>query len=137
MLRMNSLSHVVVAFLVVFSSEVLAAPEKYFCVQQSREMCQQSKGCKRLIDSAPNQWQFVIDLAEKRGKATRCSGGDCSLPFEILVRGFKGEEISAWEPIANEAFAFSPDRRQFTHSLTAARGQGGHVVSEFGYCNRG
>ena len=117
-------------------SPAMAAPETFSCVQQSRQMCEQGRGCKRLIDEAPNQWFFNIDTQKGQGTARRCSGDSCSPPFEMLVHGAGSTEVTAWEPLANEAFGFSRDRRQFTHSLTGARGNGGHVVSEFGYCAR-
>lgn len=120
-----------------FPTVAFAAPESLSCVQQSRQMCEQERGCKHLNDVAPNQWFFEIDAQAGKGRVRRCSGSTCSSPFAIVVRGSINGEVSAWEPIANEAFALSPDRRQFTHSLTGARGNGGHVVSEFGYCARG
>lgn len=110
------------------------------CAQQSRTMCTQGNGCQALIDEAPNQWSFELPKEEMGGfisvKATRCSGGKCSPPFEIFMRAAASGELFGWEPLANEAFSISPGGLRFSHSLTANRGDGGHIVSEFGYCRR-
>lgn len=136
MVRGRSLVYGIVAAAIGFPTAPRAAPETFSCVQQSRHMCEQGRGCKSLTDDAPNQWFFNIDTQKSQGMTRRCSGNDCSPPFEIIVHGAGSTEVTAWEPLANEAFSFSRDRRQFTHSLTGARGNGGHVVSEFGYCAR-
>ena len=118
----------------------LAQPLILQCVQQSRAMCEQGKGCRPLQDAAPNQWQFTFpEGAQSFVKVTakRCSGGKCGRPFEFLANAAVSGELFGWEPNSNEAFAFSPGGKQFSHSLTGSRGDGGHIVSEFGYCERG
>jgi hypothetical protein len=107
------------------------------CVQQSRHMCEQQLGCKTMQDAAPNQWTFILDIARNYGKVRRCAGKDCTEPYEVeTVRRSATGEITLWESVANESFTFSSDLRTFTHSLTGARGSGGHVVAEFGHCAR-
>jgi hypothetical protein len=83
-----------------------------------------------LQDAAPNQWTFALDVGKQLGKVLRCAGKDCGPPFEVLVRRSPIGEIFLWEPIANEAFAFSGDQRVLTHS----QGSNGHVTAEFGHC---
>ena len=125
-------------FLILLSMSAHAEALTLSCVQQSRTMCEHEKGCKSLNDVAPNQWRFTF-APMKEGEftavqATRCSAGKCSAPFVFMVKGSISQELFGWEHVSNETFAFSSDRRQFSHSLTGSHGDGGHVVSEFGYC---
>jgi hypothetical protein len=110
------------------------------CAQQSRFMCEQGKGCRPLVDLAPNQWKFVFEPMTQgsisAATAARCSGGTCSSPFKFVVRGVRdGQELVGWESVSNETFAFSASRREFSHSLTGSHSDGGHIVSEFGFCS--
>ena len=140
MLKMRSAVFCILASLSLPSTPTLAQPVTLQCVQQSRAMCEQGKGCRPLQDAAPNQWQFTFpEGAQSFVKVTakRCSGGKCGRPFEFLANAAVSGELFGWEPNSNEAFAFSPGGKQFSHSLTGSRGDGGHIVSEFGYCERG
>lgn len=116
------------------SGSALSQSLRLNCVQQSRYICEQKRGCGALQDAAPNQWTFEFGAEQQSGKVLRCAGKDCGAPFEVLVRRSATGEIYLWEPVANETFAFSRDQRVFTHSLSNVRGDSGHVVAEFGHC---
>src|SRR4051812_40553816 len=66
-------------------SSALCQGLKLNCVQQSRHMCEQGKGCKGLQDAMPNQWTFELDLEKQIGQVSRCSGRDCESAFEVRV----------------------------------------------------
>jgi hypothetical protein len=135
MLLFYARAFIILVAAVTFINGAFAQTLRLRCVQQSRQMCEQGQGCKALHDAAPNQWAFSLE--KQSGKVMRCAGRDCGPPFDVIVRWAPTGEVFLWEPVANEAFAVSPDRREFSHSLTAARGTGGHIVSEFGHCMPG
>lgn len=112
---------------VTFINGTLAQTLTLHCVQHEQE-----QGCKALYDATPNQWTFALE--KESGRVFRCAGRDCGPPFDVLVRWGVTGEVHFWEPVANEAFAISADRRAFSRSGITARGSGGHVVAEFGYC---
>ena len=77
-------------------SSALGQGLKLNCVQQSRHMCEQGKGCKNLQDAMPNRWTFELDLDKQLGRVLRCAGRDCGSPFEVRAqRRATGEEFTS------------------------------------------
>lgn len=119
--------------LLALADVATAAPEQLNCVQQAFHVCTQDAGCTVPPEPDVRQWAFVLDAEANKGTFRPCWSGRCQGPFSVTVTK-SGEHLQAWDPVTNEVFSFSSDRKVFAHARVAAFPNGGATQLRFGYC---